>query len=703
MKIKSLTLRNFRSFGPEPTTIELAELTGFVGTNGCGKSTVLQALSRLFGTTNFERTLQQGDFHVPRDKTADEASPIDLVIEARLEFEELDGDGAPGDAVPACFREMIVEEPAATPYCRVRLEGTWKSGNLPEGDLSQELWWIKTPGDDVRPGDKQRMHPSNRSLIHVHYIPAARDPLKQIRQAAGTVMHRLFRALNWSDGIKTSFTKSTDELADSFRGEPGVTIIREAISKLWRHLHPMSVYSEVHLRPLSNRFEDFQAQIETIFGPAPEGNYHGSERLSDGLKSLFYLALIGSVFDIERETPTDVVPASDDGALHGISRERLNPPALTVLAVEEPENHLAPHYLGRIMKLLARMAASESGQVLLTSHSASIMARIEPESVRYLRLDMETQTTQVRPIELPPDETEARKFVREAVRAYPEIYFARLVVLGEGPSEEIVLPRIAEAHDVPVDLSFVSIVPLGGRHVNHFWRLLNGLDIPHVTLLDLDREREGGGWGRIKYVAKELLELGVPRDDILEIQNDDGISSVLSDEKLEGMHKWKLDEPEKLAGWSEAFEEHGVFFSEPLDLDFMMYQSFPSEYQNTAKGSRGPRIPKEEDDDREDEIKDAIKAVLKKKGSSGATYSDAEKLAFFWYRYLFLGRGKPTTHILALAEIEDDKLKSDCPEVLKRLAEAMRAKLGLSAPEEATEPASETPGHAEEAPDAERD
>ncbi len=26
----------------------------------------------------------------------------------------------------------------------------------------------------------------------------------------------------------------------------------------------MSVYSQVHLRPLSNRLEDFQAQIETI-------------------------------------------------------------------------------------------------------------------------------------------------------------------------------------------------------------------------------------------------------------------------------------------------------------------------------------------------------------------------------------------------------------------------------------------------------
>ena len=41
--------------------------------------------------------------------------------------------------------------------------------------------------------------------------------------------------------------------------------------------------------------------------------------------------------------------------------------------------------------------------------------------------------------------------------------------------------------------------PISGRHVNHFWRLLNDLEIPFITLLDLDRERDGGGWGRIKY------------------------------------------------------------------------------------------------------------------------------------------------------------------------------------------------------------
>jgi putative ATP-dependent endonuclease of the OLD family len=683
MKIKSLTLKNFRSFGPNPTIIDLDNLTAFVGSNGCGKSTVLQALARLFGVTGAERILHQGDFHVRRKKP-EKPEPIELLIEARIEFPELAGEAEPGDAVAECFRQMVVGEPGATPYCRVRLEGIWKPGNLSEGDIDQDLLWIKTTGDEVKTEHKQKMQSHDRSRIHVHYIPAVRDPLKQIRQAAGSIMHRLFSAVNWSDGIGESVKEASDKLSRSFRAEEGVGIIREALTKHWQALHPLPIYSDVHVRPLGRRFDELLAQVEAVFGPAPEGSEHGVERLSDGLKSLFYLTLIGAIFDIERTTPADVVQTEAGQKKHGISRKELKAPSFTVLAVEEPENHLAPHYLGRIMKLLRDMAGSPSGQVLLSSHSASIMRRVEPEWVRYLRLDPETHETDVRSIKLPP-EPEAHKFVRQAVLAYPELYFARVVVLGEGDSEEIVLPRIAECHDVPVDASFVSIVPLGGRHVNHFWRLLDGLEIPYVTLLDLDREREGGGWGRIKYVGEQLIAVGKPKEEVLRIVPTDGKPPFMSNSQLEKMHTWKLSDGSNLQRWAERYEQYGVFFSAPLDLDFLMQQSFPAAYQATAEGARGPEIPEANDPDRDEDIKNAIKAVLKKKGSNGATYTDDEKTAFFWYRYLFLGRGKPTTHILAMGSIADKDLVTDCPAVLQRLVTKLKGLLGTKEAEDAAE------------------
>ena len=65
-----------------------------------------------------------------------------------------------------------------------------------------------------------------------------------------------------------------------------------------------------------------------------------------------------------------------------------------------------------------------------------------------------------------------------------------------------------------IDRSFVAVVPLGGRHVNHLWRLLNDLDIPYATLLDLDWGRAGGGWGHIKTTCTQLLANNLTPQDI---------------------------------------------------------------------------------------------------------------------------------------------------------------------------------------------
>ena len=49
MQIGSLMLSGSQCFGAEPTTIRLGDLTAFIGADSLGKSTVLQALPRLFG------------------------------------------------------------------------------------------------------------------------------------------------------------------------------------------------------------------------------------------------------------------------------------------------------------------------------------------------------------------------------------------------------------------------------------------------------------------------------------------------------------------------------------------------------------------------------------------------------------------------------------------------------------------------------
>jgi putative ATP-dependent endonuclease of the OLD family len=285
-----------------------------------------------------------------------------------------------------------------------------------------------------------------------------------------------------------------------------------------------------------------------------------------------------------------------------------------------------------------------------------VLSRVKPIEVRYCRCDPKTRVSSVKKIKLPASISDEGKFVRGAMLAFPELYFARYVLLVEGDSERVVLPRLAEALDLLVDPAFVAIVPLGGRHVQHFWRLLSQLEIPYATLLDLDLGRAGGGFGRIKTAIENLIEVGAPKIELL--KTDKG---VLTDAEFAAMHTWQDAEDRKiLRGWINCLKKYGVFFSEPLDLDLTMLAAFPEAYKAVIPEGGGPKMTAEK----------AAEAVLGRSGP-GTTiytgpYTDYPPL-FPAYRYHFLTQSKPATHLAALTHAKDSELKAEMPPVLAEI------------------------------------
>ena len=76
-----------------------------------------------------------------------------------------------------------------------------------------------------------------------------------------------------------------------------------------------------------------------------------------------------------------------------------------------------------------------------------------------------------------------------------------------------------------------------------------------------------------------------------------------------------------MTAWLEHLETFDIFFSAPLDLDFLMLQSFPDEYHATAVNGGGPQIPQAAPA-YANRIQRACRAVLKPEGGDGATYTD---------------------------------------------------------------------------------
>lgn len=649
MKITSLKLANFRCFGPEPVQIDFEKFTSLIGANGAGKSAILHALIRLFGSRQNERSLIRADFHIPPGTDAVTVPEVSLWIEAKLEFPKLSSN--PNDpSVPDCFRHMIVAAPGEVPFCRVRLEGTWRRTAQAEGVIDEDLWWLVSAADTPSPSDKQKMSNYDRNRIQVIYVPASRDPSGQLRQAAGSLLHPILRAIRWSENTRASATEAANQIRAAVAAEPGMRSLERAVGEEWKKLQEFAPLRDVRFQPFSPEFETLLRHIEAVFHSGSGNAAQPIERLSDGLRSLFYFSLLGARFDLERSVV-------GEGEISPFDFEYAKFPTLTIFAIEEPENHLAPQYLARILVLLQRLSELDGAQTLLTSHSPGILSRVEPETVRHLRLDPATGRARIKSLTLPPaDAGEVYKYVKEAIRAYPELYFANAVILGEGDSECIVLPRVARASGRMLDQRFVAVVPLGGRHVNHFWRLLEELEIPYVTLLDLDRERQAGGWERIHYAIRELLKF--PSKYAL-------ASLGITQQELDDMPNANVDDLINLSRWIDALETRGVFFSAPLDLDFSMLMAFPAAYHAATAGS-GPRIPGQEPQ-RLERLAQATNAVLKPEGGDGHTYTNTEKDEFIWYQYLFLGRGKPSTHILALNVLNDAQIRTAMPAVFSRL------------------------------------
>ena len=183
------------------------------------------------------------------------------------------------------------------------------------------------------------------------------------------------------------------------------------------------------------------------------------------------------------------------------------------------------------------------------------------------------------------------------------------------------------------------------------WRLLTDLAIPHATLLDLDLGRRGGGWGRIKNVCKQLLVIGTEPRLIFR----DELDANGPDVNVSAFDQLPPDRA-RLEGWVRHLRTLGVFFCSPLDLDFAMLSAFRSDYQKIPTDASGPSMKG-----------DPWIAIFEDAGIARGLYADTTDELLHWYRYLFLGRGKPSTHVRVLTGVSPESLAMGTPEEIREL------------------------------------
>ncbi|WP_326793582.1 hypothetical protein OHA79_47060 (plasmid) [Streptomyces sp. NBC_00841] len=107
-------------------------------------------------------------------------------------------------------------------------------------------------------------------------------------------------------------------------------------------------------------------------------------------------------------------------------------------------------------------------------------------------------------------------------------------------------------------------------------------------------------------------------------------------------------EPKEIRTILQHLRTFGIFYAAPLDLDYAMLQKFQAAYKHPEPGDCGPHSS------------DPTNTVMGEAGTRLAYWSNEERLELLrWYRYLFMSRSKPSTHLQALGHLSDGELSAN--------------------------------------------
>jgi len=205
------------------------------------------------------------------------------------------------------------------------------------------------------------------------------------------------------------------------------------------------------------------------------------------------------------------------------ARTAQNRPLCQLIFIEEPEVHLHAQvqqtFIKNIWGVIEASAETEGveefmPQLVVTTHSSHILDATEFAKVRYFRrcpLNGEDpnrvkilNATQVHSLrDFKPQaiqiegqgasEAEALEFLKRYLRlTHCDLFFADAAILVEGSVEKLLIPAMIDKVAKRLQLSYLTILEIGGAYAHRFEGLLSFLCIPYLIITDLDSVSPAG-------------------------------------------------------------------------------------------------------------------------------------------------------------------------------------------------------------------
>jgi putative ATP-dependent endonuclease of OLD family len=514
MKLRRLHIQGFRSI--RSITFEVDDFLCFIGQNNHGKSNIFQALDLFFSST-IRGIIPDIFFRSPNETAREiiiEASFEDL---SQAEMEKLHPwtvnevltvskkywieDGKPQVSYEALMKipnDEWLQENFESYNERDVVSKLPIAQFLPEsGRITKPVYkeaiqkYVETYPNNIEYIEERRLNPAGYKQVldgylpEFYLVPAVRDVTEETKTSGATLLSRLLNVIISRIARQNPAFQRLEDTVQEIRTliegktpEEKLAEIRELEERLKQELGPWDVGLSIGVEaPDIERVFQLGTSI-TLNDGIPTGvdeKGHGLQR---------YL-----IFALMRVWAAEARRAQTEENME--IRERSH-----IFAFEEPELFLHPQMCRATYEALKQI--SRTDQSLVCTHSPHFIDMEDYRSivmVRKTNLEIGTQVQRVLE-ELFHDEKKRRfNMVRFFNPDRNELFFARKVILVEGPTEKSTLPLIAR-HIGCFDHR-VSIIDCGSKfNLTLYMEVLNAFRIPYLVIHDedqIDPELKPGG------------------------------------------------------------------------------------------------------------------------------------------------------------------------------------------------------------------